>query len=134
MDSSKTSSSPTDSEPSFIKRLVWHSEDVALIEGKIFELCKDDFGITKNHYSVPVKDSNGIHISNASFLPPPGARLEDYYWDITGDSGPPPRPDRRELWVHLRRSDAVELTTARTPLEFCTVIGHSMLGKCCPHI
>ena len=130
MDSSKTSPPPTHSQLSFIKRLVWHSEDVALVEDKVFELCKDDFGITKNHYSVPVKDSKGIPISNASFLPPPGERFEDYYWDITGDSGPPLRPDRRELWVHLRRSDADELTTARTPLELCIAVGHSMLGKC----
>ena len=119
-------SQPSDS---YIKKLIWHSKDGARVESEIYELCKGDFGIPKNHFSVPVKDSNDIPISNASFLPPPGARLEDYYWDITGNFGPPSRPDHRELWIHLTRSSVDQLSTARTPLELCIAIGHSMLGE-----
>ena len=128
MDSPATSSFLTKPEANSVKKFIWHSKDVAHVEAKIFELCKGDFGIPKQHYSTPLKDSNDVPISNALFLPPPGARLEDYYWDITGESGPPPTPDHRELWFHMTNSGANGLSDAWTPLELCTVIGHSMLG------
>jgi hypothetical protein len=125
------SPSPTvESESDYIiRKFVWHSSDVAHVEAKIFELCKGDFGIPKHHHSAPVKSSNGsIPISNAIFLPSPGEPLEDYHWDITGKSGPPPLPDYRELWVHETNSNADGLSRARTPLELCMTVGHAMLG------
>ncbi|KAF9780967.1 hypothetical protein BJ322DRAFT_1082482 [Thelephora terrestris] len=123
-------SPPVESESDYIiRKFVWHSSDVAHVEAKIFELCKGDFGIPKHHHSAPVKSSNGsIPISNAIFLPSPGEPLEDYHWDITGKSGPPPLPDYRELWVHETNSNADGLSRARTPLELCMTVGHAMLG------
>jgi len=123
MDSPEPSSVPAD-----IKKFIWHSKDVADVEAKIFRSCEGDFGIPKHHFSTPLKDSHGVPISNSVFLPPPGARLEDYHWDITGESGPPPLPDHRELWIHVTGAGAGGLSGARTPLELCTAIGHSMLG------
>jgi len=128
MDSPASPPSPGDSGIKFIKKFVWHSKDVAHVEANVFRLCKDDFGIPKHNYSAPMRDSYGVHISNSIFLPPSGARLEEYYWDVTGNSGPPPLPDHRELWIHVTKSDADGLTYARTPLELCMAIGHSMLG------
>lgn len=127
MDSSASPPPPAGSED-YIHRTTWHSKDVAHVEAKVFEICKDDFGIPKHHYSTPLKDSHGVSISNAIFLPPPGARLEEYYWDITGESRPPPLPDHRELWFHVTKSGAGGLANARTPLELCVAVGHSMLG------
>jgi len=120
--------SPEVSTPAFIKRATWHSKDVARIEVEVFRSCKGDFGIPKRHHSAPLSDSYGVPISNAIFLPPPGARLEDFHWDITGESGPPPVPDHRELWIHVTMSDEARLSSAQTPLELCIAIGHSMLG------
>ena len=104
--------------------------DVAHVESKIFELCKGDFGIPHHCKSAPVKDQHGVPISNSLFLPPLGARLEDYYWDITGESNPPSAPEHRELWSHLIGPGVSGLTTARTPLELSITIGHAMLGAC----
>jgi hypothetical protein len=116
------------SDAYIIRKFVWHSSDVAHIEAKIIELCKEDFGLPKDVLSVPVKDEDGVPITNARFLPPPGARLEDYHWDITGNSGPPPQPDYRELWAHETGSGVDGLSKAKTPLELSTSVGHAMLG------
>lgn len=115
-------------EPDYIKKYVWHSSDIAHVEAKIIGLCKEDFGIPKRYFSAPLRDSNEIPISNSIFLPPPGARLEDYHWDITGQSHPPPLPDRRELWLHVTGPGVGWLTSARTPLELAIAVGHAMLG------
>lgn len=131
MDPSASPPSPTPSEPDPIypiRKSIWHSKDVADVEAKIFKLCKDDFGIPKNYYSAPLRDSNGAPLSNARFLPPPGAQLEEFHWDIIGESGPPPLPDYRELWIHVTKSGADKLSYARTPLELCMAVAHSMLG------
>jgi hypothetical protein len=129
MDSSEAQSTPADPKSnSFVTKVTWHSRDVAHVEAKILRLCKEDFGIPKDHHSAPVKDSHGVPISNSLFLPPPGARLEDYHWNLTGEPGPPPRPEHRELWIHVTKSGAHGLSGARTPLELCMATGHSMLG------
>jgi len=131
MDPSTSPPSPPPSEPDLIDlihKFIWHSKDVADVEAKVFELCKDDFGIPKHHYSAPLRNSNGVPLSNARFLPPPGARLEECHWNITGESGPPPLPDYRELWVHVTKSGADGLSSAHTPLELCVAVAHSMLG------
>ena len=116
MDPSTSPPSPSESESDYIKKFVWHSSYIAHVEPKILELCKDDFGILKQCYSAPMKDSDGVPISNSLFLPPAGANLEDYYWDVneTG-SGPPPPPDHRELWVHVTGPGVNGLFGARTP-------------------
>lgn len=129
MDASASPSPPVASGSEYIiRKFVWHASDVAHIEAKIFQSCKGDFGIPKHHRSAPVKDSNGVPLSNAIFLPTPGEQLEDCHWDITGESGPPPLPDCRELWVHETNSNADGLTRARTPLELSMSVGHAMLG------
>lgn len=129
MNLSTSSPPPPDSESGLIiKKFVWHCSDIAHIESKIVELCKGDFGIPKHYYSTPVKDLAGVPISNSLFLPPPGAPLEKYYWDITGESGPPPLPDHRELWVHVMGIGVDGLSGARTPLGLSLAIGHAMLG------
>lgn len=119
-----------DSSPRCFITTVWHLKELAHVKGEVFKMCKDDFGIPKGHQSAPVKDQYGITISNTQFLPPPGARLEDYQWDITGNSGPPLAPEHRELWVHLTSMDRIIHPAALTPLELCISIGHSMLGTC----
>lgn len=120
----------TDSNSDRVARLVWHLSDIAHVEADILELCQDDFGIPKNCSSDPARDSNGVPISNSSFLPPPGARLEDYHWDITGESRPPPLPDCRELWLHTMGPGVYELSSAQTPLDLSIAVGHAMLGTC----
>ena len=66
---------------------LWHSKDVANVEANVFKSCKDDFCIPKHHYSTPLRDSNAVLISNAQFLPPPDARLEEFHWEIAAESG-----------------------------------------------
>jgi len=126
--------SPADPSPevpssAFMNRITWHLKDPAHVEGEVFESCKGAFGIPHYHSATPVRDSYDVPISNAIFLPPPGARLEDYYWDITGESAPPPVPEHRELWFHVTASGVTGLHRAETPLELCMVIGNSMLGR-----
>ena len=130
MSSSTPPPPASDSQNEYIKKVVWHLSDVAHVESKIYELCKGDFGIPEYCHSAPVEDSNGVPISNSLFLPPPGSRLEDYFWDITGESDPPSIPDHRVLWSHLTGPGVSGLSTARTPLELSMAVGHAMLGTC----